>query len=592
MTKQRSEPKRGPDDTSAPPSAEAPLGEGPVLRHRCHVAAAGAGVLMFIIVCALSRTHVFWPDDQYSDMNTLMSGENFATYGLFHLHMLPVHYIGAMTDPPSYYTHYPPLPNVMNGLMQIVGIRSLAVMRVLCGLLCIAGLICMYLALAPDVGSMPAACGLAFVATSGYFFTYCVSVHQHTFNILFMGVFLLLFTRAVRGEGPTRGTWIGCWLALTLESLTSFEFILYPQVFAWVYVLATGQLRKQWRLLVVLATAPLAGVLLHFLQNCWAMGWSWSVTDAVDAFRRPGRGPAQDRWVILKRVPDFVLSHSYRLFYWSWPILPVLAVVWLALTGRDRLGTVRFRRAGALLLAVMAGSVSWYLFMPIHTVKHPHTMSQLLLLVMIAMGGAMAVIVRWLIGQRVALHERVLAGAAAVVVVFGQTQTIAECFERARTERPVSFYLLEALGDTALPPKVGVLTNTYADAQMAYFLRRPLWRCPEVTLPFTPEATADLQKRLPDDWEIRYYIFDTRGDQAAFETLASLCPGYLVTLPGGRTSHSLIIFDIRNLFRPPGQRKRLAPKLKEAQKGGAFPIWKPPGFQERLTEVLARHGKR
>jgi hypothetical protein len=531
-----------------------------------------------------------WPDDQYSDMNTLMSGENFATHGLFRLHMLPMHYIGALTDPPSCYTHYPPLPNVMNGLVRIIGVDSLAVMRILCGVLFLTGLVCLYLAFASTIGALPAVCGLGFIATTGYFFTYCVSVHQHGYNVFFMGVFVLLFTRGVGDKSRATGAWIGCWLALMCESLASFEFIIYPQIFAWLYVLATGQIRKRWPVLALLATAPVAGVGLHFVQNCWALGWSDAVTDAADAFRRPGRGPAQDRWLILSRVPDFVLSHSQRLFYWSWPVLPLLAGVWLALSSHQRPSNAN-RRTVALVLAAMVASVTWYFFMPTHTVKHPHTMSQLLLLVMIAMGGVIAVIIRWITARQSGAAARAIAVLAAIVIVYGQKQSIADCFQRSSTQRPISFYLFEAMGEHALPPNVGVLTNTYADAQLAYFIRRPLWRSPTPMLPFDHESLVALQARLPDDWKLRYYIFDSRGDRSAFKTLASTCPGQLISLPGARQRHVLILFDISPLLiGPPGERA-LPPDVKKAQLEGRFPDWDDPGFGERLRDVLGKHGK-
>ncbi len=591
MAKRSSKSKSGPSTADRRVPDDAPTAQDPRLRRGCDIAAGLIAGVMFLIVLGLSTTHVIWPDDQYSDMNILMSGETFATHGLLKLKLLPVFYIGAMTDPPSYYTHYPSLPAVIDGLWQMMGIRGVPAIRVLCGLLCIAGLICMYLAFSPDIGALPAACGLGFVATTGYFFTYCISVHQHTYNIFFIGIFLLLFTRAVRSDRPDTRVWIGCWIALMLESLTSFEFIIYPQVFAWVYVLATGRIRRQWRLLIVLATAPIAGVGLHYLQNCWALGWSAAWADALDAFRRPGRGPAQDRWFILQKVPEFVRLHSQRLYFWSWPVLPVVAAAWLALSGRQRAGQAWLRRAGALLVGTVVASVSWYFFMPIHTVKHPHTMSQLLPLVMLVMGAGAATIGRWLLNRDTPVHERILAVLAGVVLVFGQTQSIGECFNRASNQRPESFYLFEAMGENAFPPKSAVLTNTYADAQLAYFIRRPLWRSPTPLLPFDRESITSLQERLPDDWRVSHYVFDTRGDHKAFQILASNCPGQLVTIPGRRRPHALIIFDISSLFGPPGKPPALEPEVKRVQLQGKFPTWKSPGFMERLRDVLALHGK-
>lgn len=573
----------------ASPAQPAPS-KAATLERGCHVATVGLVLVMLVIVFALSTSHVLWPDDQYSDMNTLMSGENLATHGLIRLRMLPVHYIGAMTDPPSYYTHYPPLPNIMNGLVRIVGIGSLPVMRVLCGLLCIAGLVCMYAAFSPLIGPLAATCGLAFVVTSGYFFTYCISVHQHTYNIFFIGVFLLCFMRAVHTDNPSRRMWAVCWLSLTLESLVSFEFILWPQAFAWVYLLATGQIRRRWRELVVLGTAPVAGVGLHFLQNCWAMGWSWALADAADAFRRPGRGPAMNRWEVLLRVPEFVLSHSQRLYYWPWPVLFLLGGAWPAISDRIVPDVTNRRRNSALLLALAAGSITWYFFMPIHTVKHPHTMSQLLVWTLVCMGCVLAIVLRLLAGRETSVCQRLLAVVALIVVVFGQTQSIADVFDRSGS-RPETFYLFEAMGPTAFPEKVGCLTNTYADGQLAYFIRRPLWRCPDALYPF-PESVTTIQNHLPADWSLRYYIFDTGGDREPYTLLRDTCVGEKVMILNSRSGRFLIIFDISPLHLPPEKRPKLDPTVLRNQREGRYPDHaKQHEFNERLVQVLRDHGK-
>ena len=588
--------KKHRDKNPQPKSDDEPrLGEvwadAAAIRRPCNIAITIVAFVMLLILVALSTTHVLWPDAHYSDMNTLMSGENFATHGLLRLRLLPVHHLGPMTDPPSYYTHYPPLPNAMNGLMQSVGIGSLALMRILCGVLGIAGLVLMVLAFARDIGHVAAVCGLIFIATTGHFFTYSMSVHQHPYNMFFIGVFVFFFVRAVRGEGSIVRAWIICWVALMLESLTSFELIFYPQVFAWIYVLATGRIRKLWKMLIVLGTAPLAGVGLHFVQNCWALGWSDAVTDAGDAFSRPGRGPAQDRWQMLARVPEFIRTHSQRLFYWSWPALPVLAAIWLPWKSRTRDEGSEAHHPVALVAALLAASTTWYVFMPTHTLKHPITISQLVPLMIVVMGGAIEVAVRWLVSPRVAPAGRVLAAVALIVVGFGQMQTIGECFERARTRRPNSFYLFEALGDDAFPRNAAILTNTFADAQMAYFVRRPLFRLPTSVLPFEPESLAEIQSRLPDGVELTHYLFDTSGDRSAFKILASTCRGKLAAIPGGRGGNALIIFDIKPLLARSGKAAKLPKDVRNAQRQGKFENWAPTGWLERLNRVLVRHGK-
>ncbi|MBN1344253.1 MAG: hypothetical protein JXQ73_16320 [Phycisphaerae bacterium] len=566
--------------------------------HQYSVAAGIVVVLMMLLVCALATSNVIWPDDQYTDMTILTAGENFAKHGLLRVKLLPILQTGPLTDPPAYYTHYPPLSHITNGLLQIMGVKSLAVMRAFCGLLGIAGLVCMCRAFSPTIGSLASACGLGFVATSGFFLTYCISLH-HTFNFLFLGIFFLCFLEALRREGAAGKWWIACWAALMLASLNSFEFILYPQVFAWVYVLATGQIRKRWKMLLILGTAPVLGVGLHYLQNCWALGWSAAAEDAVDAFKRPGRGPAQDRWVNLGRLPELISAHGSRLFYWSWPVLLLIAGLWVSFRSRlgsktedeESQGPPGLGELASLLLAITAASATWYLFMPNHVVLHPHTIGQLLPLAMVVMGGAVAVVVPRAFGWNVSLVERLMALIAVLVVALGQIQSVRECLDRAEN-RPVSFFLMEAMGEDALPPKSAILSNTYADAQMAYFLHRPLWRTPTEILPLNEEAIASLRKRLPPDWSIGYYIYDaSRRPGELFRTLAEKCPGKIVTIPNAKDVRPLIVFDLGPWLDPNATAKGLDPETRAKQLRGEFPFWDQPGFQQRLYDVLSRHGR-
>jgi len=193
----------------------------------------------------------------------------------------------------------------------------------------------------------------------------------------------------------------------------------------------------------------------------------------------------------------------------------------------------------------------------------------------------------------VPVHGRVLAVVALLVVVFGQKRSIGQCFERA-SKRPESFYLFEAMGGNAFPPNAAVLTNTYADAQLAYFIRRPLWRSPTPVLPFTPESLASLQGRLPPGWSVQYYIFDSNLsgiDRTTFELLAKNCPGRLLVLPIERPRQALAVFDIRPLFAPSDQRRPLPAEIQQRQLKWQFPRWDPPNFARRLQEVLSQHGK-
>jgi len=583
------------------------------LWYRCNVGMAVVVGVMFIAICVMSTTDVLWPADSASNVNVLMSGENFAKYGFMRLYFLPVQHVGPLSDSPWYYLHYPPLPNIINGLLQKAGVRSLVWMRIFCGTFFIIGSVCMYRGLGRVIGPFGAVCGLAFLATTLFFFRFAISLHTHAYNMFFLGMFFLVFLRAIHSEQPKRGSWLGCWLILFFSSLTSFEFILYPQVFALIYVLATGQIRRRWRLLVLLGTAPLAGVGLHFLQNCWAVGLSTALADNLGFTKRDVGGLVQ-RLDVMRKVPKTVSERSSTYFYFSWPAVSALAVVIFAL--RQKICPKMSRYMGALLLAVLVSPAAWYLIMPSHTVRHPHIMNQLLPLVVVVIGSAASIILTVLLKKDTAVWGRVLAGAVLLVIVLNQLYVIKpKLKERNRfTDKT----LLKAIGPNGLPQKAGFLFNRdfKVGPHFSYFTRRPAWYAtfgsslpavsvigvpqdgprvrgwPNNTLP-GPDFLKVLQRCVPEDWPIRYLVFYGKGDYTnneLFRALATRCLGKKkeFNLPWQDTSSALILFDINPLHLDEAQRPVLDPKVQERQLAGNFAQWDMPGFDRRLKDIT-RH---
>jgi len=580
------------------------------LRFRCDVGMAVIVAVMFVAIYLMSTTDILRSGGSASSVNVLMSGENFAKYGFLRLHFLPVQHVGPLSDSPWYYLHYPPLPNIINGLLQKAGFHSLVWMQVFCGTFFIIGSVCMYRGLGRVIGPFGAVCGLGFLATTLFFFRFAISLHTHAYNMFFLGMFFLIFLRAIHSEKPEKRSWFGCWLILFFSSLTSFEFILYPQVFALIYVLATGQIRRRWRLLVLLAAAPLAGVGLHFLQNCWAVGWSAALADNLGFTKRDVGGLVQ-RLDVMRKVPKIVLERSSMYFHFSWPAISTLAVVLYVL--RQKIYPKMSRRISALLLAAFASPAAWYLIMPSHTVRHPHIMNQLLPLVVVVVGSTISIILMVLLKKDSTVWERILAGVVLLALVFNQVaMTKAKLSQSGRfTDKT----LAKAIGPDGLPQNAGFLFNSdfKAGPHFSYFTRRPAWypgfgsSLPAIsvigveqdeprvlswvnnTLP-GPDFLRALQKCVPQDRPIRYIVFLGKGDykkDELFRALATRCLGTKKEFiyPGTDAPVALILFDISPLHLPESRRDALELQVQEKQLGGTFAQWDIPGFDQRLSEL-------
>jgi hypothetical protein len=541
-----------------------------------YAAAAIVTLVLLALVGVMSGWPLMWAGDNYTDANVLMAGENFAKLGFWKLHFLPVHYIAPSADcPVYYYLHYPPLDQWVNGLLQSLGVHSVYVMRLICGILFIAGLLAMYWAFLPLIGPLAAVCGLALAGTSGFFIGYATSLH-HSYNVFFLGLFLLFFLAYTRSERPAARRWWGAWIALVLASLVSYEFILYTQVFAWVYLIGTGQVRRHGKAVLLLATAPLLGVGLHFLQNCWAIGLTATLTDGFGY----GAYTEKGRWYWLRQLPLSIVSRSSQRYFWPLPAL-LLAAVLVSRLERPGPKAPSRRPVAALFLAAFLASLGWYLFMARHAVIHPHTAGQLLPLVFAVLGCVTAWVLRGLFEPGQTRSTRVLAGLVLLILIGGQYQAIVWRMEEWKST-VVEF--IEALGPDALPPKTAVLHNT-TTPHFAYFMRHPGWRSlvGDGIFPL-PQCIPEVQRHLPPDWKLQYYVFFGTGDRDTFRLLASACPGRRIALMPG---FPIILFDISELHRPEAERTPLDAETRERQLRGVFPEWQVRGFAERLERALA-----
>jgi hypothetical protein len=614
--------------------APIPADERPAARRISQSAVAAIAVGMVACVVWMSGKDILWPEDSFSDVNTLMAAEAFDHNGFWRLHFLPVHYAPSVGEKPNYYTHYPPLPDVVCGLARRLGGRSVAAQRIVCGLVGVAGWTLLAWAISLRLGWVAGAMALFFTATSGFFLSYGVSVHQHGFNALFVGAFLACFLMATQEakqappapEAPQPAPhpesrrhlwWTLAWTALFLESWTSFEFIAFAQVFAWLYVIVAGQLRRRWKALLLLAAAPVAGVALHFMQNAWAMGWEAARAD----FLGYGQYGGETLWTRLREMPRVVSANIELRFGWEW-YLPLLAAGACALSdalSRRPAGEVRSR--GALLAGLAAAPLAWYVGMASHAVPHPHTVGQIMPLAAAAFGGAAGIVATRLFAMRTPTFARMatLGGLLVLIVAgHGQWKTVRE---RAAAKPLMGWPvpIARALGPEAFGEKNGVLFNLPPEAKIGYFLRNCAQLCQMRQTPSGPpefarpdslrgkpfvESFPLLREMVGADWTYRYYLFlHMSGDQEElFHLLKTTCRGEVLMVEdssggfsplegryrSGEVAWQIVRFDVAPLCQPASSRPALPQDVLERQLQNQFTPWIVPGFTARLNALMAK----
>jgi hypothetical protein len=533
-------------------------------------------ILMLAELCLLSRLDVLYPADRWSDVNTLKAGENFAEYGFFRLHFAPIHQTGVPSETPQYYLHYPPLAEIINGALQAIGVRDIFRMRLFCGVFLVLGAVFFYLGFSRITGPLAAAGGLMLLPTTPYFVAFATSIHTHAYNIFFLGVFFFLFLGGIHRKSASQWRWFLCWLTLFLHSLVSFEFIVYVQAFMWVYVLASGAFGKHWRLLLVLATAPAVGVGLHLLQNIWAVGVSAAVADGMGIQGVHGPLNAANVAALLK-LPARVLGSSTTYLRTGWPCLVIMTVLIYAL--REKIGSSMARYGGAFLFAILSASIMWYVLFPAHTVKHGHTVNQLLPLWLILMGCFVAIIVR-IVEEAEPKWARWGMVALLAVLIANNLYGIKSYFDEPI---PLRWVIGRLIGSEGLPKGSACLCT--ADLQspfLSYFTRRTVW-ARDARTPLE-EVQGEMPFRGVMDPKVDSYLYYSEGNYLGdpeFIALASRYRGKKKSLevPGRNASAVLILFDLRSAAEQEHDQD-----TQEQQLRGVFHPWEIAGFDERLTE--------
>jgi len=559
------------------PSGNVPCGYRP-----CNKAMVLICLVMLIGVLVISRTDIMLSSDCGPELSALIGGENLATYGFVKLRFLGVHYPGPPGDAPPYYLHYPPLPEILNGFLFRLGIQDLCFLRFIHGMLFVAGLVFMYAALGPFIGYAAIACGCGALATTTLFFEYSTSVHTHAYNMLFIGMFFFFFFRAA-DKGNSAREWVLCWVVLFLSSLTSFEFILYPLVFAFVYLLVEGKIKACWLSLVLLGLAPVAGVGFHFAQNCWAIGWSAAVSDKM-GFGARGGGISAGNLAALGGLPTQVLQVAWRQLHIGWPSLVILSGVFLAL--RRHVFPKHGAHARGLVLGLLAASGAWYLFMPEFVVSHRCCADQLVPLFIVVIGMSVSLMLNSLArGNMNTAGKTIVISGFVLSIVLYQAYFLKPKFTNTRS---VAQRIPRVIGAGAFPPKTSLVISDDIAWAFNYYCKRAGW-------PFgkgnglNRDFLLSRQKYLAGTCAIRHFLYYAEDggylEDPLFQDLARRFEGKAKDFRSpGNASARLILFDVGVLLGPDDLHLPLEEQARMNQLKGVFPVWEIAGFDERLAK--------
>jgi len=235
-----------------------------------------AAVLVYCIVHAFDPPRLNW-GDSYSDYNVMTAGRNFQKYGFLTMRLTPVLLDASLVtqaDGRLLYTHYPQLPDLMNGVLRTVfHLSTIAQFRLVALLFSFGALFFIYRLLAYYWPRQTAQVGLALWVANPLWIQHADYLHHVPYAAFFGfgGVYFLV--QYLRDEQRWRYL-IGAGVFLFLLFMASYDNWFFIPL---LYLLAAlAHHRRINRQVVVALGVPalfaVAAIVFKFGTNAWALG--------------------------------------------------------------------------------------------------------------------------------------------------------------------------------------------------------------------------------------------------------------------------------------------------------------------------------
>lgn len=400
--------------------------------------------------------------DPWSDSHIQQHGRYFAEYGFIRNAFIAVTDVGPLTDESLKYTHYPPLPDIINGTQQwILGPVGIATHRLFADLFILGSLYFFYRWTRALFGGKTANVAMVFTTTCAIWLQYADTIH-HVPVYWFFGT-LALFTAQRWVERPSRARLALVFAATLLCDMASYDWFFFVPVLTAATIWLSGKRlrdRAMWPLLAAVGGGVVAAVLLKLVLVAWAVGPREMIRDFL--FQLEERATA-------KHSTDyrggFWLIFYHRSVRFFTPLfLVVLGANAIALAAY----VIRRERSTNLppphpLLVLLAGAPFVVLFSQL-LVEQYHPTLQFVPYYAIASGAAVA----WAWERRGAIWRSIAVGAVVFAIGWEARELIAfeKVFLDREDTRAVARYLDEK------DSRIVVFTNTIIDAPFRYYFQR------------------------------------------------------------------------------------------------------------------------
>jgi hypothetical protein len=399
--------------------------------------------------------------DPWSDSHVQQHGRYFAEYGFIHNAFIAVTDVGPLRPDSLKYTHYPPLPDIINGLEQrIFGPSDISTYRFFADLFALGGVYFFYRWAYPLFGRITAGVAIVLMTTSMIWLQYADTIHHVPIYWFFGSLTLFFALRAV--QAPSRARLLLPFVTTLLCDMASYDwFFFVPVLVAATVWLSGGRLRdrKYWPLLLAVAAGTIGAVVLKLTLVAWAVGPGTMLRDFL--FQLEERATAKHSTEY--RGAFWLILYHRAIRFFSPLVFVVLASQLAALVLRVLKRPAAWLPPPHALLVLAAGVPFIALFSQLLVEQYHPTLQ---FVPYYAVGGGALVAWLWESGVR---YRRALAILAVVLPVGWEMRELAR-FDKAYLERDDQKAVARYLD--ANDHQVVVFTNSVIDAPFRYYFQR------------------------------------------------------------------------------------------------------------------------
>ncbi|HXT15470.1 MAG TPA: hypothetical protein VN706_07550 [Gemmatimonadaceae bacterium] len=233
-------------------------------------------VLVYCVVHAFDPPRLNWGDSG-SDYNVMTAGRNFQKYGFLKLRLTP-HLLDpalmSAADPSKIYTHYPQLPDLMNGVERVVfGFSSLVQFRFVALAFSFAALFFVYALIRHYWTRQVAQIALGLWVVNPMWIQHADYLHHAPYGAFF-GFGSVYFLMRYLSDAPKRRFFAASGVFLFFAFFASYDFWFFaPLLLALVTVKELGGVSlSAVKVLASLAAFAVVAMACKFATNAWVLG--------------------------------------------------------------------------------------------------------------------------------------------------------------------------------------------------------------------------------------------------------------------------------------------------------------------------------